>query len=327
MTLGKSLRLSACNWKVLLKSVFCQAVIFAVVVALAATMFGGVVGQVADAFAKSGIVDFVKDTVSSIASGTFNPSEFADGVQGIVVAFQDALREVQSDWGHIEWTYLLFLVVIFAYRMLISVTDVAVDCQLEEFMTSNATRPFSWFFFKKQGETWAFTALQTVFVMPLDMAIFFGCLGFYLVFLITFRWWTIIPIAIIGLLMYAARMTLFAFCLPAVVTEKDMSVGEAFRYGLSTVFRRFGQVYWKNLVVVTLVAAIFLPAVLFIKDPYLMAVVGVLPNFILYFIQKNINMCEYFEATERPYFSKVVEVEGTERYNKKHKAVVATEEQ
>ncbi len=327
MTLSKSLRLSACNWKVLLKSVFSQAVIFAVVLALAATMFGGVIGQVADAFAKSGVVDFIKETIADIASGAFDPSEFADGVQGIVVAFQNALREVQNDWGYIEWTYLLFLVVIFVYRMLISVTDVTVGCQLEEFMTSNATRPFSWFFFKKQGETWMFTALQTIFVMPIDMAIFFGCLGFYLVFLITFRWWTIIPIAVVGLLMYAARVTMFAFCLPAVVTEKDKSTGEAFRYGLSTVFRCFGRVYWKNLLLVTLVAAIFVPAMLFIKDPYIMATVGVLPNFILFFIQKNINMCEYFEATERPYFFKVVEVEGTERYNKKHKNKVVQEEQ
>ena len=320
MTLGKSLRLSACNWKVLLKSVVCQAVVFAVVLALCTTMFGGIVGQIADAFKKSGVVDFVNQTLTRIADGTFDPTEFSNGVQNIVSAFQQAIAEVQNVWGHVEVTYILLLLVMCAYRMLIAMTDVTVDCQLEEFMTSNASRPFSWFFFKKQGETWLFALWQMLLTLPLDLTIIFGCLGFYLLFLATFRWWTIIPIAFIAVLLYSARLTLFAFCLPAIVTEHDKTTGQAFRHGLSTVFNCFWRVYVKTMLVVLLIVAIFTVSVVFVTDPILMAVLAVLPNFILFFWLKNINMVEYFEATGRPYFSKLMTIEGTDRYNKKHKA-------
>ena len=149
------------------------------------------------------------------------------------------------------------------------------------------------------------------------VAIVFGCLGFYLLFLVTFRWWTIIPIAIVGVLLYTARLTLFAFCLPAVVTE-GVSVREAFRTGLSTVFRRFGQVYVKTLLVVAVMLAFLTCSIVFIPDAYGLSFLGVLPGFVLFFVLKNIDMCEYFEATNRPYFSKVMDVEGTERYIRKH---------
>lgn len=317
MTLGKSLRLSACNWKVLVKSVLCQAVFYAIVLALCATAFGGVVGEVVNAINKSGAVDFVKQTIAQIAEGKFQPDTFGEGVQNVVAALQSAIGDIEGLLGSVELTYIMLLVVVCVYRMLIAVTDVTVDCQLEEFMTSNATRPFSWFFFKKQAQTWAFAALQMVFTLPLDLMIVFGCLGFYMVFLITFRWWTIIPIAVIGVLLYTARLTLFAFCLPAVVTENG-TVRSSFRKGLSTVFVRFGKVYVKTLLVVVLMLAFFTLSVVFLPDAYGLSLVGVLPGFVLFFVLKNINMCEYFEATNRPYFSKVMDVEGTERYLKKH---------
>ena len=74
------------------------------------------------------------------------------------------------------------------------------------------------------------------------------------------------------------------------------------------------------MLVVLLIVAIFTVSVVFVTDPILMAVLAVLPNFILFFWLKNINMVEYFEATGRPYFSKLMTIEGTDRYNKKHKA-------
>lgn len=317
MTLGKSLRLSACNWKVLVKSVICQVLIYALVAALCATAFGGIIAEVTKAIEKSGIVDFVKQTIAHIADGTFDPNTFSDGVKDIVSSLQSAIGDIKGLFGSMEATYAVLFLVVLAYRMLIAVTDVTTGFQLEEFMTSNATRPFSWFFFKKQRQTWEFCALQMVFTLPLDMTIVFGCLGFYLLFLVTFRWWTIIPIAIVGVLLYTARLTLFAFCLPAVVTE-GVSVREAFRTGLSTVFRRFGQVYAKTLLVVVVMLAFLTCSIVFIPDAYGLSFLGVLPGFVLFFVLKNIDMCEYFEATNRPYFSKVMDVEGTERYIRKH---------
>ena len=203
------------------------------------------------------------------------------------------------------------------YRLLVYITDVTVDCQLDEFMTSNASRPFTWYFFKKQGRTWQFALLQIAFALPLDTLIACGSIGFYLLFLPAFNRWAIIPVAIIVLLLYVARLSLFAFCLPAVACETNLSTHMAFRRGLSLIVTRFWHVFWKTLIVVCLMAAISLVSILYVSNPIVSAVLSTVPNFVLFFYLKCINIVEYFRADNRPFFYKRVDVEGTERYNRK----------
>lgn len=317
----KSVRLSLCNWKVLLKSVVCQAIIYALLIALCSSLFGGIFAQITDAFAQSGLLDFVNDTITQIASGTFDPTAFSNGVQGVVASFQSAIAHIENVWGQVEWTYALLFVVICLYRVFIAITDVTVECQLDEFATSNAQRPFTWFFVKKQGRAWLFALLQMAYTLVLDLTVVFGCLGFYLLFLVAFNWWTVIPVVCIAILLYSARLTLFAFCLPAVATEQDMSVSQAFKTGLSKVFGSFWTIYWKTLVIVTAIVVIFAVGMLYVNIPVVKSIVSVLLNFILFFLLKNIHLTAYYKADNKPYFYKNIAVEGTEKYNRKHKIV------
>ena len=314
----KSVSIACHNWKVLLKSLLLQVVLLSLVVALGVTLFGNMLSGVVEIFNESNVTDFAYDTINAIIDGTFDSMEFSAQLNEVIDSMREGLSSLEHPLGMPVFTYIFVVLIIVVYRMLVSLSDVPVGCQLEEFMTSNASRPFTWYLIKKQGKIWKFSLLQMVITLPLDILILSGSIGFYLLFLIAFNWWTIIPVAILALLFYVARLTMFAFCLPAIVVD-DLPSRKGFVRGLSAIFARFWQVFWQTLVVVVVMVLVVVAGIMLIDDPIVMSAVIAVPNFVLYFFLKCINVTEYFRLGNRPFFHKRVDIEGTERYNRKLK--------
>lgn len=312
----KSLSVAAHNWKVLLKSLLLQVVLLALVVALGITVFGNLAEGIVNILNDHNVTDFVYDTINAIVDGTFDSANFSAELNDVIVTLQQSVSELKHPWGMVEISYAVLALIVLGYRMLVSVADVPVMCQLDEFMTSNAARPFSWYLFKKQGKIWKFALLQMAFTLPLDVLILTGSIGFYLLFLIAFNWWTIIPVAVIALLFYVARLTLFAFCLPSIVCD-DLPTREGFKKGLSAIFTRFWHVFWKTLVAVVLMVVIAVLSIMLISNPIVSTLVITVPNFVLFYLLKCVNVVEYFKMDNRPFFHKRVDIEGTDRYNRK----------
>lgn len=314
---GKALSVAACNWKVLLKSLICQIVLYALCLAIISSFWGGAIGDLVALLQNGSISDFLNGTIRSVADRTFDANAFAEGLGNLIRSVSQEIADIAAQIGDINVTALIIVVLIAMYRVMVALTDVTVECQLDEFMSSNASRPFLWFFCKKQGETWLFAILQMLFTVPLDALIIFGCTGFYLVFSLVLSWWAIFPVALIALVLYSARLTLFAFALPAVATT-DLSTGKAFRYGLSKVFERFWSVFFKTLAIVTVMGGIVVLVVLFVDNTVWASFLSVAPSFLLFFVLKSVNLCEFYEAHNLPYFSNRLAIEGTEHYERTH---------
>lgn len=315
----KPLSIAACNWKVLLKSLFCQVLVLAIMLAFFVTVFGGVASDILRVITESHVSDFIGDTAQSIINGTFSSVDFTAQLNTLIETLQSNISSIEFPWGGgVTLSYIVVFISLLAYRVFVSYTDVTVACQIEEFMTSNAKRPFLWFLLKKQGRTWKFSLFQLLCCLPLDVLIITGALGLYLLFLIAFGWWTIIPVGLLIVVLYAVRQTLFAFCLPAVACE-NMPTRKAFVKGLSQIVFRFWRVFWKNLLVICLMVAVSLVGILYVNNSWARTIVITVPNFVLFFYIKCINLVEYFNANDCPYFHKYVLIEGTDRYNRKQK--------
>lgn len=321
----KSLTIAAYNWKVLLKSLFCQLLVLVIMLAFVVTAFGPVAEDILRVVTESHITDFINSTVSAIVDGTFNSEFFSSQLSELIANLQDNISSIRWPWGGVTVSYIVVFLTLIIYRLLVSYTDVTVACQIEEFMTSNAERPFMWFLLKKQARTWIFSTLQMLLALPLDALILFGALGLYLLFLIAFGWWTIIPAMAILVVLYTARHTFFAFCLPAVACE-DMPCRQAFKLGLSQIVNRFWRVFWKTLVVMCLMLVISVLGIMYVTNGWAQTAVITVPNFALFFYLKCINMREYFEANKRPYFHKRVLIDGTDRYNRRQKRLQAKQQ-
>ena len=312
----KSLSIASYNWKTLLKSLFCQLLVLVLMLAFLILVFGALATEILQVITQSNLTDFINSTVSSIVDGTFDSSVFTAELNTLIQNLQDSIKSIRYPWGGVTFSYIVVLITFIVYRLFVSYTDVTVACQVEEFMTSNAERPFLWFLLKKQGRTWQFVCMQILFTLPLDIMILAGALGIYLLFLIAFNWWTIIPVAVLMVLLYAVRHTLFAFCLPAVACE-NIPTRQAFKSGLSQIIFRFWRVFWKTLLIVCVMLVISVVSIMFVDNRWALTALLTAPNFVLFYLLKCVNMVEYFEANKRPYFHKRVVIEGTDRYNRK----------
>lgn len=312
----KSLSIASYNWKVLLKSLFCQVLVLVLLLAFLVIVFGGVASDILRIVSESGVTDFISSTVSQILDGTFNSASFTAELNTLITTLQESIKTIKFPWGGVTFSYIIVALTFVVYRLFVSYTDVTVACQIEEFMTSNASRPFMWFLLKKQGKTWKFSCLQLLFTLPLDILIVTGALGFYLLFLIAFGWWTIIPVLVLLVLLYTARQSFFAFCLPSVASE-DMPTVKAFKQGLSQIVYRFWRVFWKTLIIICLMLVIFLLGIMYVRNSWARTAVLTIPSFVLFYLLKCINFVEYFEANKRPYFHKQMLIEGTDAYNRR----------
>jgi len=315
--LKKSLSLSVYNWKVLLKALFCQVLILAMVLALCYLIFGGLVDDIVKIFAAGNWGGLMSDTFEAIADGTFDSAAFTEQLRQSLEELVDSIESIPNIWNRVEVSYVSFVLIICMYRMLVSFSDVTVGFQLHEFMTANNSRPFFWFFIKKQGESWRFVLLQTLITLPLDFLLFAGSIGLGIMLCVFFGIWALIPTALIALVLYAIRQTIFAFWLPALVSDCDGKVVGGLKKGLSVIPYRFGKVFWKWLLGSFVIFATTAVAVTFIGNPVLMAAVVSLPSFMVFYVLKCVNFSEYFAYSNRPFFYKRLDVEGTERYNKK----------
>lgn len=314
MLLGKSLSIAASNWKVMLKSLVCQIIIVALTFSLGYFLFGEVAKQLAQIYLQNNVGDFISSTITSLSDGTFDSTSFAAQLTGMLANLRDEISLLENRWNSVELSYILFFVVFVFYRVLLSLTDVTVGCQVSEFMTSNAYRPFTWYFVKKQGEMWIFALLQVAVALPLDLLVIFGCMGFYLTYLVAFASWTIIPAIIIAALLFAARFTFTSLTLPSVVLrDSSTSVAKAFSKGLALSIERFFKVFFKNLLAISIILVLAIVGTTFITNPVWTAVVSVLPSLFIFFILKCVGFVEYFEASNQPYFHKYVDVYGSER--------------
>lgn len=313
----KSLSLSVYNWKVLIKALFYQVLILAMVVAFCYLIFGGLVDDIVKIFSAGNWGELLSDTFEAIGNGTFDSATFTEHLRQNLEELINSIESIPNIWNRVEVSYISFLLIICIYRILVSFSDVTVGFQLHEFMTANNSRPFFWFFIKKQGESWRFVLLQTLITLPLDFLLFAGSIGMGIMLCVFFGLWALIPTALIAWVLYAVRQTLFAFWLPALVSDCDGKVVCGLKKGLSLIPYRFGKVFWKWLLGSLLIFAITAVAVVYVSNPVLMAVVVSLPSFIVYFVLKCVNFTEYFALDNRPFFYKRLDVEGTERYNKK----------
>ena len=313
----KSLSLSVYNWKVFVKALICQVLILALVVALGYLIFGAVVDDIVGIFSSGDLGELASETFDMIANGTFDSAQFTEQLRASLEQLVEAIKSLPNIWNRVEVSYVGFVLIIFVYRVLVSFSDVTVGCQLHEFMTANGARPFLWYFVKKQGESWRFALLQALITLPLDFLMLAGALGIALMLFIFFGFWGFIPTGIIALVLYALRQTMFAFWLPALISDESGKVSGGLRKGLSVIPYRFGRVFWKWLLGMAVVFAVMVVSIAFINNPVLMMVASFVPSFAVFFVLKCVNFAEYFAHSNRPFFHKRVIVEGTELYNRK----------
>ena len=320
MLFSKTLRIALVNWQAFVKSLLFQVLSLALFVALATFVFGPITQDVLNAFQSNGVNDTIAHTVQSLVNGTFNVDHFInEDLSSLTMSIKQAIESVPNMWNRVEVSVIICIVVFLIYRFLVSCTDIAVGYQIDEFMSSNSARPFTWFLFKKAGRSVAFVGLQLLLALVFDTLIIGASITMGIICMLIFGWWAIIPVALIAVVLYAMRHTVMSFCLPSVVCNDSQKVGIAFRDGLALVIKNLGKVFGRTLLVVAVLVVTSAVAYLFNENRLIALAISAVVNFVLFFIIKCLNFVLYYEVNNQPYFFKPILLEGTEQYNRKNK--------
>ena len=320
MLFSKTFRIALANWKVLIKSLIFQFLSLALFVSLASFAFGPLVEDVIQAFQSNGVSETIAHTVQSLAQGTFNTEHFLnEDLKTLVLSIKTAFESVPNIWNRVEISVAICIAVYLLSRFLGSFTDVAVGYQIDEFMSSNTERPFSWFLLKKAGKSVAFVGLQMLLAIVADTLIIGASVAMAIICMLIFGWWAIIPVIVIGVLLYAIRHGLMAFCLPSVVYNDASKVGPAFRQGLANAIQNFRKILPRTLLVIAVMVVTSAIAYLFNENRWIALAISSAVNFLLFFVIKCLNFVLYYECNTHPYFYKRILLEGTEQYNRKNK--------
>lgn len=313
MRLRNAFRISGNCWGLLIKTLILQVLIIAIVVALSVLLFADIVPVILDVLSKLDLGNFLANTVNSIVEGTFDAQQFADQLVQIIEEIRLAIEGMPNFINRLELSYIFMFVIVCVFKMLIAAPDITVAMSLNEFMTTNSKRPFTWYFFKKFWVGFRFALLQFLVTFPLDLVVIFASLGFYFLFLITLKWWTVIPAAIIALVLYSLRFSMYAFWLPGIAD--GLTVTGALKNNFSKIAGNFWRVFLKNFVVLAILAVLLTVVNYFIASQ-VTAILSALVSLVGFYFIKCINMVEYFESQNKPYFSKKINIYGLEESKK-----------
>ncbi len=321
MLFGKTLRIALVNWKAFLKSLMFQFLSLGLFLALAFFAFGSLAEDVLNAFQTNGVSDTIAHSVQALLNGTFNVDHFInEDLKGLVDSIKTAIESVPNMWNRVEVSVIICLFAYLLYRFLVSFTDIAVGYQIDEFMSSNTARPFTWFLLKKAGKSVAFVGWQMLLSIVFDTLIVAGSVAMATICMFIFGWGAIIPVLVIAVLLYAIRHAFMAFCLPSVVYNDDAKkVGTAFGEGLSLAIKHFGKVFLHTLIVIVVMTVLTAVAYLFNENRWISLSLSTVVNFVLFYVIKCLNFVLYYESNNYPYFFKPILLEGTEQYNRKNK--------
>ncbi len=299
------LSISAHNWGYFVRALIVQAIIIAIVVGICSVFIPPVITAVSDIMEQLDITGFVDEFLAVYNEGDFSSSDLALIIADKIDSIQDSIESMPALWERVEASLLIFFVLLCGYRMLVSIPDVPLANCLNEFMSTNSRRPIIWYFAKKCAVTVKFCLLQFLVAFPLDLIVVFSTLGFAL--MLTMFWGVgSVYIALgVGVVLFSLRYTMLAFWLPSIVVD-DMGVRSALKNNFAVLSKCFWSVFIRNAIVV----AIMLVGSLFINSYFLFDVTATIINtvvvLLLFYIIKCINLSAYYEACERPYFSKKI---------------------
>jgi hypothetical protein len=318
MLFSKTVRIALANWKAFLKSLLFQFLSLGLFLALAMFAFGPIAHDVLNAFQSNGVNDTIAHTLQSLTEGTFNVEHFLnEDLKNFTLSIKQAFESVPNMWNRVEVSVAICILVYLLYRFFVSFTDVAVGHQINEFMSSNTERPFSWFLIKKAFRSTKFVGLQMLLAIVADTLVIAASVAMAILCMLIFGWWAIIPVIVIGVFLYAVRHAFMAFCLPSVVHNDTTSTKVAFRQGLSLAVEHFNKIFLRTLLVIVVLAVTTGIAYLFNENRWLALAIDTVVNFVLFFILKCLNFVMYYEVNNQPYFFKPILLEGTEQYNQK----------
>lgn len=311
------MRLGISTTPLMLKSVVCQLIIIAFILGILLLAVSPVVERALLLFEQTEIDTHIQSLIEVLWR---NPdSTRVSEMAGLII---DDIIEVVETAGDlfisIAWSYVGIILGLVGYRFLLSLSDYPVMNSMTDFMQTSTSHAFVWYFFKKFLKSAKFSLAQLSCVIWLDLFVFFGTVGFYVFILSPLGAVGVVLAVLMFILAYSVRIAFYACWLPEyVLSGKGVfaSLSASLQYSVA----RFWHIAYKVAILVTasgLLSVLISYLLNLISCPaYVVTLITAFISFYGFYFIKCVGVVEYFEAQEKPYFTKKIKItDDTELY-------------
>ena len=307
MKFGDTFRIASRNLALLGKTFLTQLITLAIVVGLAFVSLNETISGVAETLNRTGILLQLQNVGNTLFSGNFEISVFEQAVSEFLRSIEKAVQAVPDFYAKFTVSYLAFFVALTIGKYLNGFADLPICYCLNEFMSASVRGHYVWAYFKYFGHSALYYLFYMLLSFPMDLLIFAGAVGLYLLFLSPLGLFGVILALALFLVFYAGRIALFSMWLPTFIDEGN-GVGSSLKNGLKNAVDVFPSVFWKTLVCVAVAFALMLIALITLPLGWF-AGISVVLFLLTYFLLKCLNMVEYFSLKGKKYFKSKIRID------------------
>lgn len=241
-------------------------------------------------YSVSGVSDLLKQMVNTIY-GLFD---------SLLINFPDYPIKAVT-------VYLVILAFYVFYRFFDGLFDFSMTVGLKEFMTCGKPAQYSWGIYKNFGKFIPYQFLYILISSICDIFIIFAVIGAYVSFFVELELIGVIITAILALICFAFRLSVFSFWSPAVICGNER-VFRSLKSSLKSVIDRFLQVFVWTFITLTVMLAVMVIAEILIKNNIVAFAVSVCALLLCGYELRCMCLTQYFESQGKPYFTKKLDL-------------------
>jgi len=251
----------------------------------------------------------------------FNPAQFtADGFYGagtelirtVYLAIEEIFSQDLGFSGKTALTYLTIAGCYLVWRFFTGVYDLPVTASLESFMVQGKSSSFMWKMYKRLGQSVLYTLLNILITAVADILIFAAVLGLYIMAFRYIGYAGLCLTVATALLLFAARCSILAYWMPSVVLYEKKGVIKGFKNGLKAFVDRSLPVFVSTVITIAVTYSLMAVLVVFVDSFYVVLLGLWVIHVAGFFHLACVNAVQYHEATERPYFTKKLDLVVTD---------------
>lgn len=303
--------LAASNIKLALKSALAQFLLLCIFTAIVVL----VLNVSAESFSKlfdSGLYETPKMVIEGLLNGGGIDEAVVDVQQLIIeitALFQQGSPLFEEFLNTVFLLYIAITIVIALFNFLIGLTELTVCKCLNDFMTVGVQRPFGWQFFRILGKSALYQLMKNLIMIMTEMLLLCVSVGLYLIFLSGMGIAGVIIFVVIGIMLYAFKLTLFSFWAPAICAE-GTTVLESFKKSLKVLVDKFIQVYAYAFIISVVVSAV-LGVICYFWGGYVSMALTPVVVYLSGYELTCVSMALYYEAEGKTYFTRKLDMVTT----------------
>lgn len=306
MNIPKALRLSLSNFMLLIVALLAQLITLAIIICLFTLILQASIAPIIEELQLYEFAIIFENLGAELANPDFSAVALGTILDQLIESIGLVAANINNINLKLTITIVLFLISLVVAKFFVGVNDIPTIAGFSQYMNNNARSPYMITYAKTFTKSLFYQLQYMLLTLLIDVILVFGLLFMLAILLIPFGIVGIIIMFIFAVIIASVRLTVFAWWMPCMVSEKH-SIATALRKSLKAICDEFFSVFIQTAVIVA-IGAIISITVLLLVSPLAGLITSVAIIILFGFVLKAVYMVSYYEYLNKPYYVSKLDV-------------------